>query len=304
MQTQAYAGLVTAIAGLAWPVLVAGVIIGYRKEIRNLLQGLKRGKVLGIEFEKEVERAAINVERAAEVQDKATTASAGTNPENARSAPSKPSEQTYLNQILDLASRDKSVALIRVFNEVENEIRQIVATSGLLQSGQTGPRSFSQYVKDLAAHNYISKELQESLFAFWNTRNLVVHGITELPDSAYVSVLDTGIRLLGILRSIPREMNRVAYTNIPIFSDRECRNQVEVGKAVILETTHPDGRTKSFRIFPTTRTYLPGQTLSWEWDRTKRWGECWYRDPENHVIKPAWSGSLEFAGRPIETIDY
>lgn len=301
----AYTELIKAIAQLAWPVLVAGLLIAYRKEIRNLLRGMKRWKFMGVEIEEQAERAAVQAERAEEIQNAAAAKSAVSTPESMEPVSGwQNHEQVYLNQILDLASRDKSVALIRVFNEVENEVRQIVATFGLLQYTKGQHVSFAEYVDVIARGRYFSEALRESLLSFWKTRNLVVHGIGELPESAYVSILDTGIRLLGILRSIPRETNRVAYADVPIFSDLECRTAVKVGKAVILETTHPDGRTKSFRVYPTTRSYVPGQTLSWEWDGSKRWGTCWYRDPRTNETKAGWSGSLEFAGRPLENIDY
>jgi hypothetical protein len=305
MQIPVYTELIKAIAQLAWPLLAAGLLIAYRKEIRTLLRGMKRGKFMGFEIEEEAERAAIQVERAEEMQLVQSPQPPGPSADEVKSLPGKKnSEQAYLNQILDLASRDRSVALIRIFNEVENEVRQIVATFGLLQYTQAQPRTFVGYVNLIAAKGYISRDLQESLLTFWKTRNLVVHSVSELPPSTYISVLDTGIRLLGMLRSIPRETNRVAHADVSIFSDSECRVAVEVGKAVILETTHVDGRTKSYRIYPTTRHYVPGQTLSWEWDSGERWGQCWYRDAETNEIKSAWSSSMGFAGRPLETIEY
>ena len=107
-----------------------------------------------------------------------------------------------------------------------------------------------------------------------------------------------------MLRSIPREINRVAFANVPFYSDREGLKEVRDARAVILETTHPDAQQKAQRIFPSTRSYHQGQVLSWEWDSGKSWGESWYRDPQTDEIRHAWSGSLEFVGRPLETIEH
>ena len=63
------------------------------------------------------------------------------------------------------------------------------------------------------------------------------------------------------------------------------------------------GAITDYRIFPTTRDhYKKGMRVSWEWNGSLKWGDTWYRDPESHEIKHAWSASIEFVGRDLDTL--
>jgi uncharacterized protein YutE (UPF0331/DUF86 family) len=214
-------------------------------------------------------------------------------------------DMAFRMQLLDLASKDKSLAVLRVFNEVENEVQSLVATMGLLQFRGEFPSSFMGYVEILHEKRYITEELRDLLESFWILRNHVVHSAAPLASSTYASVLDTGWRLLGLLRTVPHEINRVAIADVPFYSDPQCQAEVLDARIVVLETVHPDGKTKNYRVYPTTQKYQPGQSVSWEWNRSRQWGPSWYRDSfAKNEIKSAWSGSVEFAGRRLETIQH
>jgi hypothetical protein len=42
--------------------------------------------------------------------------------------------------------------------------------------------------------------------------------------------------------------------------------------------------------------------VTWSWDMSNVWPESWYRDPETDTIEYAWTGSAEFAGRPLDEL--
>jgi hypothetical protein len=105
------------------------------------------------------------------------------------------------------------------------------------------------------------------------------------------------------LQAIPRETNVVWHPGVIVYSDPELKSPIPGVKGVILETTSPGGAQVSKRIFPSTKDWFEkGQRVSWEWCLDKKWDKAWYRDPETSEIKPAWLGSSEFVGRPLDNI--
>ena len=89
-------------------------------------------------------------------------------------------------------------------------------------------------------------------------------------ESELLALIDSGLRLLKILRRIPRQTYKVSAV-VPFFSDASATVRVEWGLAVILDTTTTDG-SHAHAAYPTTTPYDRGQILSWEWDLRKVWG--------------------------------
>ena len=192
------------------------------------------------------------------------------------------------------------MALLTIWIEIEQELRAIVATRGLLQF--VTRFNISRYLTVLMQHKAISQETANSILAFYDLRNRIVHGRLggTFAESELVALLDSGLRLLEILRSVPRETYKVRAV-VPFFSDAFATVPVEGARAVVLETTTPDGK-RRYAAYPTTKTYEQGRTLSWEWNIDRVWGPAWYRDSETGEIKHAWDAAGEFVGRPLESI--
>jgi hypothetical protein len=153
----------------------------------------------------------------------------------------------------------------------------------------------------LATRKIISPETASSILAFYDVRNRVVHGRAgAFADADLLALIDSGLRLIKILTSIPRETNKVKAL-VPFFSDPAAKIQVEGANVVIFDTTSAEGK-HTDRVYPTTRAYEPGQVLSWEWNLSKVWGPSWYRDPETGDIKHGWDSSAEFIGTPLDDI--
>jgi hypothetical protein len=159
-----------------------------------------------------------------------------------------------------------------------------------------------QYVRVLVQKKVISNESADSIERFYELRNRLLHGNLReaYRELELVGLIDSALRLLDILKSIPRETYTV-LSLVPFFSDNLATQEVQGARAVVLDASSHDGNRRS-AAYPTTKDYEPGQVVSWEWNLKKVWGSAWYREPQTGAIKHGWDSAAEFVGRPLETI--
>ena len=106
-----------------------------------------------------------------------------------------------------------------------------------------------------------------------------------------------------MLDTNPRRSYIVTENKVLLLSDPEGKTLRSDVHGVLLQTLGPRGGIEGFKVYPTRKTFFNGQSVSWEWNlRGPEWGETWYLDPVSNEIKFAFSGSLEFIGRPLEEI--
>ncbi|MDA2928546.1 hypothetical protein MYX84_01145 [Acidobacteria bacterium AH-259-O06] len=103
----------------------------------------------------------------------------------------------------------------------------------------------------------------------------------------------------SVTDQMPTVPYRVLYTNIPFYSDTECKNEVAEAKIVILEALDPDEPYKELDIAPTLKNYKPGQLVTWTSNNKKLWEESWYKHPETGQIEQAWTFHVGFTGELI-----
>ena len=138
-----------------------------------------------------------------------------------------------------------------------------------------------------------------SIERFSEVHSKIIHERGATNDEV-LQAIDSGLTIHKALQILPGEMNVVYHPGVDIYSDAQCEHKHDMGKGVILQNTSPGGARKNARIFPTTQTHFEkGKQVSWEWSMDKKWGETWYRDPDNDEIEIAWSSSAEFIGRNI-----
>jgi hypothetical protein len=115
---------------------------------------------------------------------------------------------------------------------------------------------------------------------------------------------ELGLSILRVLRNVARPSYIVRKANVPLYADRNCQNQRQDVRGVLLETLGADGVSQGTRIYPSTREYVEGMSVGWEWNVDKRrgWDDTWYKDPANGKCTQAWSGSMEFIGRNMNEI--
>ncbi|MGD0570375.1 MAG: hypothetical protein ABSA78_18385 [Candidatus Sulfotelmatobacter sp.] len=208
---------------------------------------------------------------------------------------------TFEQQILEEAAASPVVAVMRLTLEIDRELRKLLAATGNLAQYQGElPEAISLLERGNALQ--LPRELKDTLTQFWSLRNHIVH--SQVSEHLALRALDYGLRILKMVKSIPRHSYVVYKSGITLYQDPACTRSREDVRGVILETFSPDGESLRKQIFPTTKSYVPGESLSWEWNlhNKKGWGETWYRDPDTMEIKPAWSASLEFTGRDLNDI--
>ena len=201
---------------------------------------------------------------------------------------------TVESHILDIAVKNKKAALIRLAIEIETEIIQLHGTVGL--RNQSRARTVREFLDELVQQGTVSADLRAGLLEFWEVRNRVVHGQVS-DDSILASTVDSGIRLLRILKSIPRSVYVVVEPSVPLYVDAACTKKVPGLHGVILEITEPDG-VKSRMIFPAAREFVVGEIVGWDWDMSKVHDGAFYLDPTTGHPKSAWGAALAFIGKP------
>lgn len=293
-----YALLLQAIATLLWPIFAFTVLFVFRTQIADILHRLKSGKLLGQEIElneslKRLDESAISIEQ--EVSELPVQA--------ANEQPSKEEqlqEERIVSNIVSEAARSPKAALILLASELEKLARQLLASTGHLQGRRYIP--ISQAIAELDEKYGLPRHVPSSLKFFWEARNRLIHG-SEGTDEDILRAIDSGLIILKALQAFPREINVVYQPGVDLFANPELTDPIPNFKGVILETLAPGGATKSFRIFPTTRTHFKkGRQVAWEWNMQNVCGQAWYRDPETAEVKVGWNGSAEFVGRHLDEL--
>jgi hypothetical protein len=207
----------------------------------------------------------------------------------------------FEQQILESAAQSPKLAIMRLSLEIDRELRKILASTGVLRSYTT--QSLPAAITLLDQRVRIPTDIKVTVSEFWSVRNMIVHSDQEDPNIP-LRALDYGLRILRMLRSIPRPSYIVLHTDVPLYSDKDCQTLRLDVRGIILEERGPDGKVLSIHIHPSTRSYQVGESVSWEWDYDNRtgWNETWYRHPRTQKIEFAWSGSMEFTGRPIDQV--
>jgi hypothetical protein len=213
--------------------------------------------------------------------------------------PSTPLAETEpATQIIALSGTDPQAALDKLFEQIELELRHLLAQTGWANGGFGG--TVADGAAWLADNGTLGRGTAASFGRLIQQREQLVDGGT-LNDDAARREIDEGLGLLKTLQVIPREVNVVDHPGVDIFEDEECQHK-HPGMGLILQTISPGATATTRRIYPTTRRYERGKVVTWEWNDRRRWDAAWYRDPETGAVEYAWLGALEFAGRNLEEI--
>ncbi len=292
--------LIRAIASLLWPAFAFIVLYLFKSQIADAIGRIRKGKLLGQEIElgdslEELRQKALDLSN--EVNSLPTNEEVKSElNNNSESIPHDP-----IKEIIHEAARSPKAALILLATEIERESKQVLASVGLLK-GRTNI-SFIQAIAELdKQYGGLAGHVSSGITYFWDIRNKLIHG-GKTDDANILSAIDSGITILKSLQAMPRETNVVYHPGVKLYSDQECKNEITSAKGVTLESSSPGGANTFYRIFPTTKTHFrKGIRVAWEWSNENRWGNTWYRDPDNNEIKPAWNSALEFVGRNLDEI--
>jgi hypothetical protein len=172
---------------LDWPtVTLIAVFISlfYTREFAGMIPLIKRLKLgeAEIELQASVQRLHKDVESAEEASHPSVAALG--------------SEEG----ILELASRDKESAVVRLAIEIEKELAAKSAINGLAAERSSTIRAM---VDRLTSMKVLSPATASAIIEFRNVRNQVIHPAQGhiVSDSVLASAIDSGIRILRILRA-------------------------------------------------------------------------------------------------------
>ncbi len=100
------------------------------------------------------------------------------------------------------------------------------------------------------------------------------------------------------ISEMPVVPHKVLITEIPFYSDPECREEVEGASIVILRPLDPDGF-GVLDVVPCRKKYTPGQYLTWNLNNKKVWEDCYYQNPFSGKVEQAWTMHVEYVGRVV-----
>lgn len=290
------AELLKAIAALLWPLGALFALYIFKPQIRDLLVRLKRGKLLGQEIELNESLARLDETAIAVESEVASLPPTQTQ----LSIIHERQESDTISHVLSLSAQSPKASLLVLASEMERELRQLLASLGLLSGARHMP--FQQAIEVLNDRGGLPRHVTSSIKLFRDVRNRLVHGLAANPDDI-LRAIDSGVTILRSLQAIPHETNIVYHPGVPVFYDAQCEKPIDGVKGVILQTESPGGASKMFRIFSTTRTHFQkGRKVAWEWSNEHVFGQAWYRDPDTNEIKNAWTSSMEFIGRHLEDV--
>lgn len=291
------ADVLTGIAAILWPIVIALIVIMFRREIISLARRIRRGSAFGAEAEFEQELDALHQEAKKAKEDSVAVPEAyakeGSIIEDLEDSKSDKASVDEIHQsVLAEASRSPRLGLMLLSAEIDRKARKIALSTGYHQ--QTSLKEqLRLWDSQLPQHASAAYRL------FSHIRNRIVHG-RNAEEAEIFSAIDSGLMLYEALSLIPIEQNIVAHPGVDVFNDPKGEKLLEC-KGLIIETTHQGKR--NFRIFPTTKSdYYIGMPLTWEWNMSRVWEKAWYRDTETGEIKTAWHSSAEFVGRDLDQI--
>jgi hypothetical protein len=287
------AEIIRALAALAWPVVLGGFLWFFRDQLRSLVGRLREASVPGgdFKFDPELDRLADSAQAALEAVSEGAPADA----EESEVDP-------VVREALETAAQSPRAALILLAAELERRVRQLAAQRGQLYANPQVWRNRPVTANTLRLFE-LPPPVLEAVDEFRHVRNRVVHG-QGATDPEVLRAIDSAVMILEALDRVPRELNEVYATEIPVYSDAEAQDQREQVKGVMLRTTSTEQPDKvTLRIFPTTRTHFrEGELVAWEWNMSMVWGESWYRHPDTGEIEYGWTSSGEFVGSHLADV--
>jgi hypothetical protein len=182
---------------LDWPavvLIVSGALLCFSARMVALLPYVKRLKLgeAEIELQDKVRDLNQNIEQLEEV-------SSDGRARHAKVSLKGITDTTPESTILELASKDKCAALVRLAIEIEKEMAQLCSESGANLHGPT----WRQMVEALTQKGILDPVFANALIEFRDVRNRVIHSGLRGPikDDLLTGAIDSGLQLLRRLKA-------------------------------------------------------------------------------------------------------
>ena len=103
----------------------------------------------------------------------------------------------------------------------------------------------------------------------------------------------------GEIDWMPARPYRVVHSDLPFYSDPDCRIEVPGARLIVLQCKDPNQMHKPTECMPTLKQYRAGQLVRWELSNKRQWETSWYLSPDTGEKEKAWSHAVEFLGRVV-----
>lgn len=189
-----------------WPsvtLVVAGAFFCFSSHIAAFLPYVKRLKLgeAEIELQEKLSDLSKNVKELEDSPEQVTRRTSA--------KPTAIADTSIESMIVDIATKDKAAALLRLSMEIEKQIASLCKDAGLMPEHRTWRES----VNTLTRAKVIEPNLASALIEFRDVRNQVIHSGLRVPvqQSMLTRALDDGLQLLRLLKgSSSSQSERVA----------------------------------------------------------------------------------------------
>lgn len=274
---------ISLIGTLAWPLLIVGLVIAFRKPLRSFASELTEVRVAGQEFVRRTVDQADLFFRAIPL----TEINTGAVPETLR------------QEILGLAANSPQTALICIRHEISARVG-FLAACGNWGSAFEGVDQQWRVLKRSADMTEWSEDTQVATILYGLLDDAATSEDRPLPESILRRLVDQGLTVLGLVRSIPYELRIVVASDVQVFADTEMLTPQTGRRAVILDTHQIDGVVRR-QAFLTTRPhfYCPGMAVGYGWRKNPPpdEGRGWVRNPADDA--PLDMIGWDFWGRDL-----
>jgi hypothetical protein len=103
----------------------------------------------------------------------------------------------------------------------------------------------------------------------------------------------------GGIDRMPLRPYRILHTDLPFYSDPECKKRIEGAQLIVLISEDPRQQHQVQECMPTRKRYRAGQLVQWDLNNKQVWQNCWYRNPETSKAEIAWTQAVEFVGKVV-----
>ena len=201
MPLKDFADLISALASLAWPIVVLVIVIWFGSDIRTVLARLRRGKFFGTEIElDELQQKT----EAAEAQIPIVAAFSGEGRLEA-TATVVPAAEDEIEEVLREAGQSPRLGLMLLSSKMERAARELADDIELRMQGR--PPSLRDLIRALVRADQLPEEAGEALELFSQVRNQIIHG-HDADNDEIARAIDSGTRLLRLLLSRRRGLRQ------------------------------------------------------------------------------------------------
>jgi hypothetical protein len=283
--------VVDLVQALVWPVLILGLLVAFRRQLRDFADRITHVRVGGQEFvARTLESSQVLLQ---------SVPLTATRPE----AVPKRVER----EVLELAATDPQAALIRLGREIDRSVRLVAVAGNWLEPMEKQPNPLWRRLVLLSHNANWDADVLASTLIFSVLEEAAVSGDTSISREDMKRLVDQGLTVLGLVNSIPHDTHVVLDSSLTIYEDEALTRPMPNRFAVLLKTISHDGR-ETIRPFLTSRPgyYKPGMKVGYEWKNNPPTEEVrgWVSNPMSDGSSDAMSVvGWDFQGRDLADFD-